>query len=55
MARLAAHPSVQLGALLFVALGFSSAVFLLAPEHFQCPRWAIKVRGDGTAVVINVD
>mmetsp|Transcript_27397 Transcript_27397/g.74101 ORF Transcript_27397/g.74101 Transcript_27397/m.74101 type:complete len:961 (-) Transcript_27397:693-3575(-) len=38
-----ARPSVQLVALLLVALGCSTFLFLVAPKNFQCPRWAIKV------------
>ena len=51
-ARTAAHPSVQLGGLLCAALVCASVLFLLAPEHFQCPRWAIKVRGDACKVCV---
>eukprot|EP00967_Tisochrysis_lutea_P016894 scaffold19091_cov14-Tisochrysis_lutea.AAC.1 len=33
-----ARPSVQLVALLLVALGCSTFLFLVAPKNFQCPR-----------------
>ena len=44
LAGLWSLPSVQLASLLLLALATSTTLFLLLPNNFQCPRWAIKVR-----------